>query len=250
MPRKKINKKIPMKVRLNKYLADCGIASRRKTEESILTGRVSVNNKIITDLAFKVDSESDVVRYDGEKLNPKRHLYFLLNKPKGVITTTSDEKKRIKVTDLLKIKDKIYPVGRLDYNTTGVLFLTNDGNFSNILTHPKNLVPRIYEVQLDEPLLEKDAVKLQKGIFIEGIKGKFQKVEISRKKNGKVVFIECVEGRNHFVKRMFHALGYTVISLNRKSFAGLKADIPAGSYRKLTSDEVSNIFKVYGNQYH
>jgi 23S rRNA pseudouridine2605 synthase len=147
--RVRINRKNnQMLIRLNKYISDSGIASRRKAEEFILDGRVMVNNKIITELSFRVDAAADIVLLDGEKISPKRHLYFLLNKPKGVVTTTDDEKNRRTVVELVKTKEKVYPVGRLDYNTTGVLFLTNDGDFANLLTHPSNRVPRVYEAYL------------------------------------------------------------------------------------------------------
>lgn len=134
-----------MKIRLNKYLSECGIASRRKSEELIKEGRITVNNKTITELFYTVD-EKDIVAFDGEIIRAEKKIYFLLNKPKGYITTTSDEKGRKKVTDLINCKQKIFPVGRLDYDTTGVLLLTNDGDFSNFLTHPKNKIPRVYHV--------------------------------------------------------------------------------------------------------
>ncbi|HKB85653.1 MAG TPA: pseudouridine synthase, partial [Ignavibacteriaceae bacterium] len=129
-------KKIKMMMRLNKFIADSGITSRRKAEELILQGRVTVNTATITDLAFKVNPETDEIALDGEKITARRHLYFLLNKPTGVVTTVSDEKSRRTVVDLIKTNERIYPVGRLDYNTTGVLILTNDGDFSQLLTHP------------------------------------------------------------------------------------------------------------------
>lgn len=138
--------------RLNKFIADSGITSRRKAEELILQGRVTVNNKTITKLAFNIDVESDEVTVDGEKIKPADHVYFLLNKPKGVVTTTDDEKHRMTVTDLIKSKQKIFPIGRLDYNTTGVLILTNDGEFAQKLIHPKNNIIREYEVKLDKEL--------------------------------------------------------------------------------------------------
>ncbi|OGU77455.1 MAG: pseudouridine synthase [Ignavibacteria bacterium RBG_16_34_14] len=231
-------------MRLNRYIANSGITSRRKSEEFILQGRVSVNNKVVTDLAYKVDDEKDRVMVDEEKIHPKKHLYFLLNKPKGVVTTTDDEKQRKTVVDLIKTKERIYPVGRLDYNTTGVLLLTNDGEFSNLLTHPGNKIPREYEVKIDNPLAEEDRIKLLKGVSLDGRNAVFIKVFIndSSRKNVKVV---AVEGRNHFVKKMFGALGYTVLKLNRKKFAGVKADIPLGAYRKLTRIEVEGIYKQY-----
>ncbi|MDR3628569.1 MAG: pseudouridine synthase [Ignavibacteriaceae bacterium] len=233
-------------IRINKYLSDCGVSSRRKAEEYILQGRVSINNNIILELSSKVDPLNDVVLLDGEKIFQKRLVYFLLNKPKGVVTTTDDEKGRMTVVDLIKSKDKIFPVGRLDYNTTGVLILTNDGEFSNFLTHPGNRIPREYEAKLDRPLTEEDKEKLCKGIYIEGIKGKFIKVVFPDKKSKKIINVTAVEGRNHFVKNMFGALGYTVQGLNRKSFAGITADMPVGAYRVLSQDEISGVIKTYG----
>jgi 23S rRNA pseudouridine2605 synthase len=232
-----------MLIRLNKYIADSGIASRRKAEEFILQGRVGVNNKIITELGFRVNDENDIVTVDDEKINLKKHLYYLLNKPKGVVTTTDDDKKRETVVDLINVNERIYPVGRLDYNTTGVLLLTNDGDFANLLTHPGNKVPKEYEVKLDKGLLEEDRIRLLKGINIDDRKSTFIKVSTDATK--KNITVTAVEGRNHFVKRMFGALGYTVIKLNRKNFAGIKADIPPGSYRKLTRTEIERLFNQY-----
>jgi len=232
-------------IRLNKFLSDCGFASRRKSEEFILQGRVYINDKLVMDLSAKVDPDKDVVLLDGEKVVPKRPIYILLNKPKGVVTTTSDEKKRLTVVDIVKTKDKIFPVGRLDYNTTGVLILTNDGEFSNFLTHPANKIPREYEVKLDRPLTDEDKEKIVTGVYIDNVKGKFTKV-VPDKKSKKFITVTAVEGRNHFVKNMFGALGYTVESLNRKSFAGIIADIPVGTYRVLNKDEISGVIKTYG----
>ncbi len=232
--------------RLNKFISDSGICSRRKAEEMILQGRVSVNNKIIDKLFYKVDPDKDKVFLDGERITPKRHLYFLLNKPMGVITTTDDEKNRKTVVELIRTKEKIFPVGRLDYNTTGVLLLTNDGDFSNLLTHPKNKVPREYEVRLDRPIMDEDIDKLQTGVFIEGKRGRFNKISFTSKNSKKFINVIATEGRNHFVKKMFAALSYTVVSLNRISFAGIKADIPQGAYRQLTKLEILGVVKNYG----
>lgn len=228
-------------IRLNKYIADCGIASRRKAEEFINEGRVTVNDEVITDLAFKVDLEKDKVELDGELLKPSSHVYFLLNKPKGIISSTIDEKKRMTVIDLIKTKEKIYPVGRLDFNTTGVLLLTNDGEFKNFLTHPKNNIARVYEVKLEKPLTDEDRNKLLKGIYIDNKRGKFAVINFPKIRDKKSVEVTAMEGRNHFVKDMFRALGYNVIQLNRKSFGGLTADIPVGKYRVLTQSEVENL---------
>ena len=140
--------------RINKFIAESGITSRRKAEELILQGRVSVNNKVIIELSYRINPDRDEVFIDGERVKTVKYAYYLLNKPKGTISTTNDEKNRKTVVDLINTKEKIYPVGRLDYNTTGVLLLTNDGDFSNLLTHTKNKVPKIYEVKLDKPLDE------------------------------------------------------------------------------------------------
>lgn len=233
-------------VRLNKYIADSGITSRRKSEELILNGRISVNGKVVRELSFKVTPGKDAVKFDGDRILPKRHLYFLMNKPKGTITSTKDEKNRKTVLDIIKTKEKIFPVGRLDYNTTGVLLLTNDGNFSNLMTHPKNLVPRKYEATLDRDLEEEDIQKLLKGIFIGGIRGKFKNLRFSKKNTRKFVEVVTVEGRNHFVKNMFKALGYNVINLNRSEFGPFSIDIPTGTYRTLSTSEIKKITSTYG----
>lgn len=234
-----------MKVRINKYLSDCGIASRRKVEELILQKRVILNKQTVTELSAKVDLEKDIVQLDGEMISPQRNVYFLLNKPKGVITSTKDERGRRTVTDIVKSEKKIYPVGRLDYNTTGVLVLTNDGNFSYLLSHPKHKVPREYEVKLDRSLTDEDKRKLLTGITVDGKNGKFESISSIQKRNKIHLRIKCFEGRNHFVKKMFSSLGYTVKSLNRISFAGLTADIPIGTYRKLTPIEINRIANQY-----
>ncbi len=235
-----------MQTRLNKFISECGVASRRKSEEMISQGRVLVNDKVVTDLSYRVDTAKDTVEVDGEKIKPKRHLYFVLNKPKGFITSTSDEKKRNTVVDLIKTKEKIFPVGRLDYNTTGVLLITNDGDFANLLTHPKNKVPREYEVRIDRILSEEDREKFLKGIYIDNKKGKFVDLKFPNKNNRKYISVTAEEGRNHFVKNMFKTLSYTVTALNRKSYAGIIADIPVGAYRNLSAEEISNVINTYG----
>jgi len=234
-----------MLVRINKYLADSGVASRRNAEELILQGRVSVNNQLIIELSFKVNPDKDEVQIDGERVRVKKNVYYLLNKPKGVVSTTSDEKNRRTVIELINTREKIYPVGRLDYNTTGVLLLTNDGDFSNLLTHPKNKVPKKYEVKLNRPLEDVDKKKLLTGIYIDRKKGKFGKINFVNPKMKKSVEVECVEGRNRFVKIMFETLGYNVKSLNRSSFANVKVNIPVGNYRELKNEEVKSIIKLY-----
>jgi len=236
--------------RINKFIAESGLASRRKAEEFINQGRVSVNEKIVSSLSYTINPDRDTVKVDGEVIRPKRNIYILLNKPKGVISSTSDEKKRKTVVDLINTKEKIFPVGRLDYNTTGVLLLTNDGDFSNLLTHPKNKIIRTYQVKLNRELMEKDKLKLLSGLLIDGKKGKFTDIKFPKKKDRKFVEVKCTEGRNHLVKKMFGAIKYDIKSLNRYSFAGIISDIPVGKYRLLNKDEIRKIIRSYSVKNH
>ena len=236
--------------RINKFIAESGLASRRKAEEFINQGRVSVNEKIVNSLSYTINPDKDIVKVDGEIIRPKRNIYILLNKPKRVISSTNDEKNRKTVVDLINTKEKIFPVGRLDYNTTGVLFLTNDGDFSNLLTHPKNKIVRIYQVKLNKGLEEKDRLKLLSGLLIDRKKGKFTNVRFPKKNDRKFVEVECIEGRNHFVKKMFGALKYDIKSLNRHSFAGVVSDIPLGKYRILNENEILEIVRSHSIKNH
>ena len=231
-------------VRINKYLAESGIASRRKSEEFILQGRVTVNGKVVNDLSAKIDPFNDVVYVDDVKLKTKEKVYFLLNKPKGVITSTSDEKKRMTVVDLIDTKEKIFPVGRLDYNTTGLLLLTNDGDFANRLAHPSNKVERVYIAKLDKELKESDKLKLLKGIYLDRRRSKFTKISFVEENNFSLVRVVTVEGRNHFVKNMFSSLGYRVKELERESFGKFTTKgLRKGAYKRLTRKEVENLIK-------
>lgn len=232
-------------MRINKFIADSGITSRRKAEELITQGRVSVNNNTVLELSYRINPAKDDVLVDGEKIKIKKSKYYLLNKPKGVISTTNDERKRRTVIDLIKSKEKIFPVGRLDYNTTGVLLITNDGNFSNLLTHPGNKVPKVYEVLLDKQLEINHKRELLKGVFIDKRKGNFKNINFVDARDRKRVEVSCIEGRNHFVKRMFEKFGYRIKSLNRISFAGIEVDIPVGTYRELSTDEVSKLISMF-----
>lgn len=232
-----------MKIRLNRFLAESGIASRRKSEDIIKEGRVSVNNKLILELSTVIDDEIDIVKVDGEKIHPEKKVYYLLNKPKGFITTTEDEKGRRTVLDLIKTKSKIFPVGRLDYDTTGVLILTNDGDFANYLMHPRNKIIREYKVKLDRPINAEDIVKLTRNIILDGRKSKFEKIYYHSKEHMDSLIVTTIEGRNHFVKRMFSALGYNVKKLERLSYANFTVKgIPLGSYRKLSEREIKNVY--------
>ncbi|MDF1611441.1 MAG: pseudouridine synthase [Stygiobacter sp.] len=235
-----------MKIRLNRFLSESGVASRRKSEEFIKEGRVTVNNKQVTELATIIDDEIDIVKVDGEKVKPEKKVYFLLNKPKGYITTTSDEQGRKKVTDLIKTKEKIFPVGRLDFDTTGVLILTNDGDFANFLMHPSNKILREYKVLLDKPITEEDKNRLVKGITLDAKKSRFLKLYYPNKDFKESLIVTVSEGRNHFVKRMFSALGYNVKKLERISYANFNVKgIPLGSYRIISKEEIKKVYEDF-----
>ncbi len=229
-------------MRLNKFLAEAGVASRRKSDELIEQGRVEVNGKTVTRLGTEIDPEKDEIRVDGEKIKPAKKVYFMLNKPKGVVATTSDERGRPTVVELIKTNQKIFPVGRLDFNTTGLLLLTNDGEFSNRLTHPRNKFERVYLAKINYPLKEKDINRFLKGIFVDGRKSRFTKVEFLHETNRTKVIVGTVEGRNHFVKKMFETLGYKVLELHRESFGNFTlGGLKIGEYRELTKEEIDKI---------
>ncbi len=231
-----------MEVRLNKFLSECGIASRRKSDEIISQGRVTVNGKTVTNKGVKIRPGVDRVEVDGEGVRPEKKVYFLLNKPAGFITTTKDEKNRPTVVNLIKTNAKIFPVGRLDVNTTGALIITNDGDFYEKLLHPRMGIIRKYAATLDKPLEPEDSEKLIKGIYLKGSKRKFLKVKFPEKKNGKIVEVQTNEGMNHFVKRMFEAIGYRVNKLHRMAIGPFTVkNLPVGSYRKLTPQEIEQI---------
>jgi len=228
-----------MKMRLNKFIAESGFASRRKADELISQGRVSVNNNAITTLGMDIDPEKDVIRIDGQKIKSEKRVYFLLNKPAGVVSTTSDERGRRSVVDLIKTKFKIYPVGRLDYNTTGVLLLTNDGEFTNIMLHPTNKIEREYQVELDRDLSEQDRIRLTKSVMLDKKKSRFLSIKYPKHKNFHLLNVITNEGRNHFVKNMFSLLGYRVEKLKRIRFGIFKVDkMPEGTYEILNQSDI------------
>ena len=238
------NQTAKKKVRLNKYLSECGVASRRKSDELIKEGRITVNGRTITDYSYEVYDDKDDVKFDGERVHPERKEYFLLNKPKGFITSTSDEKGRKTVISLIKTDKAIFPVGRLDYDTTGVLLLTNDGDYANALTHPSQKIVREYIAGLNKELTKEHRERLLKGIRLDRRKSLFKKIYYPRKKNMSIVGVEVEEGRNHFVKRMFNSLGYEVTSLDRVRFGDFTVEhLPLGKYRKLSYTEIQKLVK-------
>ncbi|WP_281671323.1 pseudouridine synthase [Rikenella microfusus] len=232
---------MPEEMRLNRFIAMSGVCSRREADELIEAGEVTVNGVMVDKLGSKVRPGKDEVRLNGELLKGEKKVYILLNKPKGYVTTVDDPHADRTVIDLLKgeCKERVYPVGRLDKNTTGVLLLTNDGNLTKELTHPSFAKKKIYHVFLDKPCTETDLEKLTEGVELED--GPIYADEVSFVDgNRKEVGVELHSGRNRIVRRMFEALGYEVVKLDRVYFAGLtKMGLRRGFWRYLTSREVS-----------
>lgn len=232
-------------IRLNKYITSAGLVSRRKADELITQGVVKVNKKVVTELGTKI-TLSDFVTVNGDPISVShKYLYILLNKPKNCITSTSDEKGRKTVMDIVKIDDRVFPVGRLDRNTTGVILLTNDGELANVLTHPKYHIRRVYNAKLDKILVPGDAQKIVRGIDIgDGIITSPCEIFINPEDKHKVM-ISLTEGRNHEVRRMFEAVGYEVKSLDRKSYHTLTTKgLVRGEYRFLEKSEITELRKI------
>ena len=228
--------------RLNKYISNAGICSRRDADKLIAAGSVTVNGKVVSEMGYKV-LPGDVVAYDGETLKSERKRYFLLNKPKGYITTADDPQERKTVMMLIDgaCPERLYPVGRLDRNTTGLLLFTNDGELAKKLTHPSTGIYKIYHVELDKPVTREDMKKMYTGIELED--GPIQVDDVQYAGTGddkRVVGVELHSGRNRIVRRIFESLGYDVHKLDRVVFAGLtKKDLPRGRYRELSEKEIS-----------
>lgn len=228
-------------MRLNKFIAHAGVCSRREADNLIETGVITVNGKLVTELGYKV-SRTDKVHMDGQRLVAEKLQYILLNKPKGFVTTTDDPQERRTVMDLVKnaCDERVYPVGRLDMKTTGLLLFTNDGDLAKKLTHPKHRVRKVYHAVLDKPLAKNDLIQIVEGLELEDgpiVVDKASYVEdISSKKE---IGVQLHSGRNRIVRRIFEHLGYEVEKLDRVVFGGLtKKDLPRGRWRHLTKQEV------------
>jgi 23S rRNA pseudouridine2605 synthase len=235
---KKEEEQWPM--RLNKYIAHCGICSRRQAAEYVKNGKVSVNGNTITEPGVEVNP-TDQVMYNGQLIKPElRKVYILMNKPKNVITTAEDERGRTTVLDLLqgKIRERVYPVGRLDRDTTGLLLLTNDGDLAQRLAHPRHKVVKVYKVTLNKSLVLKDMEAIREGLELEDGKAQVDSIFYYEEKKSEIG-IEIHIGKNRIVRRIFEHLGYEVIALDRVFYAGLnKKDLPRGQFRRLTEKEV------------
>lgn len=233
--------------RLQKVIAASGITSRRKAEELMLAGRVSVDGKVIRELGYKVTGK-ERIEVDGEILTKEEKVYFLLNKPRGVITSVSDDKNRKTVTDLIPTNKRIYPVGRLDYDTTGLLLLTNDGDFANLLMHPNKEVEKVYLAKVKGIVRGDAIVKLKSGILLDGKKVKCTRAKVKKvdyKNNTSFVELTIHEGINHQVKRMLNEVGFDVIKLTREQVYFFNLDgLKSGEYRPLTKKEVAKVFAL------
>ncbi|WP_081681348.1 pseudouridine synthase [Flectobacillus major] len=226
-------------VRLNRYIANAGICSRREADDLIKAGEIKVNGKVVTEMGYQV-KPGDIVKYGNRKLSREKTVYVLVNKPKDFITTTEDPNERKTVMDLVKnaCEERIYPVGRLDRNTTGLLLLTNDGELADKLTHPSNEIEKLYQVELDKPLTTEHFDQILKGLSLEDGEIKADELAIVTP-DAMVVGIKIHSGRNRIVRRIFESLGYEVLKLDRTTFAGLnKKDLPRGTWRFLTEKEV------------
>ena len=234
-------------MRLNKYVAHAGVCSRRKADELIAAGKVKVNGKVVLEMGHRV-SRSDTITYNGKKLIPEKHYYILLNKPKDTITTTSDEKGRKTVLDIINPKlrhqidldnVRLYPVGRLDRNTTGVLLISNDGELAKNLTHPSKKVKKIYHATLNKPITQGDFQKVIDGVVLEDGPAPIDKLAFPNPNEPRELGLEIHIGKNRIVRRIFEHLGYEVVKLDRVFFAGMtKKDLPRGKWRFLREKEV------------
>lgn len=234
--------------RISKVIANSGYISRRGADELIAKGKVLVNGEVAT-LGQKVDG-NDIITIDGkiiERTNGN-YEYYILNKPRGVISTSSDEKGRKTVVDLINTKTRVYPVGRLDYDTTGALILTNDGELTNKLIHPKNKIDKVYLAKVKGIILVNDLKKLEKGVKIDNYTTSPAKVKLKsfdRKTNTSLVLVTIHEGHNHQVKKMFETIGFDVVKLTRLSFAGIDVkSLKSGEYRKLSLKEVQRLYSL------
>lgn len=232
-------------MRLQKYIAECGIASRRSAEKIIESGRVYVNGELVDYMGCVIDPDRDVVEVDGRVIEPENKKYYImLNKPKNYVTTVSDDLGRPTVMQLVSdINARIYPVGRLDFDTTGLLIMTNDGEFANILTHPRHVVNKAYIARIDKPLDENQLERLRNGIELDGVMTSPAKAEnIKRPQKGFEVKITIHEGKNRQVRRMLDAVGANVMSLKRISVGSVTlGNLPEGKWRKLSDAEINKL---------
>ena len=234
--------------RLQKIIAEYGYTSRRKAEDLIRHKRVLVNGKVITELGTKVD-RNDVISIDGVIINKDiKHEYYVLNKPRSVISAVSDTAGRITVVDLINTDARIYPIGRLDYDTTGLILLTNDGEFANKLMHPKFEIEKTYIAKLNRILTKEELHKIKNGVVVEDRKVDVRKLKvknINKEKDTMIIEITIIEGRNHIVKKLFKTINANVLKLSRIGYGFLDIkDLKSGEYRKLSIKEIKKLYNL------
>jgi 23S rRNA pseudouridine2605 synthase len=232
-----------MKVRIAKYLAACGLLSRRKNEELILSGKIKVNGKVVKNLSCKV-SNDDNVEYNGNFLKPQENIVIALNKPPGYLSTVKDDFKRKTVLSLVKdLKLRLFPVGRLDNNSRGLIFLTNDGDFAYKVTHPRFQISKVYIVEINNVIKIKEIIKIEKGIKIEDREMVPLDIRILRNEKGhSIIEIKIVEGRKRIIRKTFSKLGYEVVDLKRIQIGGFKlGNIKEGNYKVLNKKEIGSV---------
>lgn len=237
-------------MRLQKYLADCGIASRRKSEEFISLGLIRVNGEVITQMGFIVDPEKDTITYKGKKVSAEQNkTYLMLNKPAGYVSTCSDDKGRLTVMDLVgDIKERLYPVGRLDFTSEGLLLLTNDGALANVLTHPRHSVEKKYLAVINSGITDEEIKNLETGVVLDGHKTNRAIFKVMKKDDARTEIL-CVitEGKNRQLRRMFETVGKEVVYLKRVGIGEIKlGNLKKGQYRRLTADEIMYLNKIAG----
>lgn len=235
-----------MSIRVQKYLADAGICSRRKAEQYILEGKVRVNDKVVFELGTKV-TEDDEVYFENKKVKIEdKKIYIMLNKPVNYITTVKDQFGRDTVIDLIKdINYRLVPVGRLDYDTSGLLIMTNDGNLVYKLTHPKHNIDKVYVAKLEGIIKKEEIYKFESGLYIDNYKTSNAKIEVlNLSNNNSNVKITIHEGKNRQIRKMCDAIGHSVLSLKRISIGDINLDVPIGKYRYLTSKEIEYLNRL------
>lgn len=238
-------------IRLNKFIANAGICSRREADKLIENGDISINDKLINAVGTKVQ-EGDIVKFNGKVISGEQKKYLLLNKPKDYITTMDDPQGRKTVMDLVNgaCKERVYPVGRLDRATTGLLLFTNDGEMTKKLTHPSGNIKKVYQVSLDKNVNQKDLFRLVEGVDLEdGLVSADAALYARDGQDKKLIQIELHSGKNRVIRRMMEALGYTVVRLDRIQFAGLtKKDLPRGRHRFLLEKEIGLLHRITGSK--
>ncbi len=236
-----------MEIRLQKFLADCGVASRRQSEKFIVEGRVKVNGEIKTELGLKINSNEDVIEVDGEVLRKKdEKVYIMLHKPEGYITSVKDQFDRPTVINLIDLKERIFPVGRLDYETSGLLLMTNDGELTYKLTHPKHEVKKVYIAKVIGNPTTDSLNQFKNGLYIDGYKtAKANVFKVKEDHKYTSLKIEIIEGKNRQVRKMCEAIGHKVVNLKRISTGDLKLnDLKKGEYRFLTREEIQYLYSL------